>query len=69
VIVERQEPQHITLTLTRRELTLINNALNETREALDEDELSIRVGAPLEELEQLLQQVHAALVAMRNSPS
>jgi hypothetical protein len=67
VIVERIEPQSITLKLTRQELALFNNALNETREALDEDELQIRVGVTLAQLEQLLQEVHTALSGMRNS--
>lgn len=69
MLIEQLNAEQVTLTLTQEELTLFNNALNETREALDDDDLRIRVGTTLEKLEQLLHLVHTALEKMRSSAS
>ena len=47
----------VTLQLSREEVALLNNALNETLEALEEWELGTRLGAPREAVERLLEEL------------
>lgn len=55
-----------TVRLTRKDLTILANAINETREAIDEWEFSTRVGADPAEAEDLRQKLKALLVSMKD---
>jgi hypothetical protein len=52
---------YVTITLTLDELRILNNALNETLEVFagSDSELSTRVGASRDEVQELLRQIHA----------
>jgi hypothetical protein len=52
------------VVLTRHELVIINNALNEVRDALDVWEFSTRMGAEVEEAERLLADVDSLFRAL-----
>lgn len=52
------------IELTRKELTVLANAINEAREAIEEWEFSTRVGAGPVEAEDLRQKLKALLVSM-----
>lgn len=58
-----------TVRLTRKELIILSNAINETREAVEEWEFSTRVGARLAEAEELLERLSALLASMKDSGS
>ncbi len=49
------------LELTEHELVIVNNALNETLNAIDDDEFDTRVGATTGEVDALLSAVRGAL--------
>ncbi len=53
------------VSLSADELVLLNNALNETLEAVDEEEFDTRVGGSIAEVIALLGQVRSALDALR----
>jgi hypothetical protein len=55
--LERKETRDATVRLSRHELVMLNNALNEVCNGLDLDEFSIRMGAEIEEVEALLKEV------------
>jgi hypothetical protein len=55
--LERKETRDATVRLSRHELIMLNNALNEVCNGLDLDEFSIRMGAEIEEVEALLKEV------------
>jgi hypothetical protein len=55
--LERKETRDATVRLSRHELVILNNALNEVCNGLDLDEFSIRMGAEIEEVEALLKEV------------
>jgi hypothetical protein len=63
VKAEKNADQDYVLTLTRAELRIFNNAMNETLEALgaDEDEFATRVGASVQDVRDLLSEVNALL--------
>jgi hypothetical protein len=56
----------VTVQFTADELRMLNNAMNETLEALDDDEFSTRVGAERAEMSTLLDEVHALVVSLPN---
>jgi hypothetical protein len=62
--VRQSDPSHIVLDLTRNELILVNNALNEVCNGLDLPDFSTRLGAQRDELEALYKQIKAALDGM-----
>lgn len=51
----------ITVRCTKDEARLLENAINETLEAVEAWELPIRTGGSASELEELLQQLEAAI--------
>ncbi|WP_372728403.1 hypothetical protein [Nocardioides sp.] len=53
-----------TVTLTDAELRLLNNAMNEALEALDDDEFETRVGAERSEMQALLSEVNALIKSL-----
>jgi hypothetical protein len=55
--LERKETRDATVRLSRHELVMLNNALNEVCNGLDLDEFSIRMGAEIGEVEALLEEV------------
>ena len=60
---ESQAGSEATVTFTAAELRILNNAMNESLEALaaDADEFSTRMGASVEEVEALLVAVNAVV--------
>jgi len=54
---ERIEPDGAVVRLSKNELLILNNSLNEVCNALDTPEFSTRIGAQLENVEQLLSQI------------
>jgi hypothetical protein len=58
----------IVLELSRNELILVNNALNEVCHGLDLPDCSTRLGAGRDELEALLGQITRALESMTKRP-
>ncbi len=64
VKVIESSPVAVTVTLTRDELMIINNALNEVCHGVDLDhdgEFASRVGATRSEAQTLLAHIHAAI--------
>ncbi len=62
--VIESNPDAVTVTLTRDELMIINNALNEVCHGIDLDhdgEFASRVGATRSEAQTLLANLHAAI--------
>ena len=61
--IESQAGSEATVTFTAAELRILNNAMNESLEALaaDADEFSTRMGASVEEVEALLVAVNAVV--------
>lgn len=55
------------LTMTRDELRIVNNSVNETLEALDDDEYSTRVGATRDEARALRREFRVCTSAYRVS--
>ena len=55
-----------TVELTQFELGVLNNALNETLEALDTEEFETRVGASPQQVQTLLQEFGAVLERMNS---
>jgi hypothetical protein len=55
--LEGKENRDAIVRLSRHELVMLNNALNEVCNGLDLDEFSIRMGAEIEEAEALLKEV------------
>ena len=55
--LEGKEARDAIVQLSRHELVILNNALNEVCNGLDLDEFSIRMGAEIEEVEALLKEV------------
>jgi hypothetical protein len=51
----------IVVRMSRDEMTLLNNALNEILNGLDIEEFATRVGASREEAERLRAQIHSVL--------
>lgn len=51
------EVNEIMIKLSKRELLILNNALNEVCNALDLFEFQTRMGAELEEVQELLDQI------------
>lgn len=62
--VERVEAKEAIIRFSPDELLLLNNALNEVCNGLDIDEFSTRMGAELEDVEKLLQQIGEAIDTM-----
>ena len=58
----------VTLQVTRHELVIFNNALNEVCNALDIWEFSTRMGAEKEQVAQLLQQISATIDEIEKQP-
>lgn len=59
--------EHTSVTLSRAELVLLNNALNEAVELLSADEFFIRVGVRVEEALELQRQMKAVIQQMGRS--
>lgn len=59
--LEKLTKSEITLTLTQDELSILNNAMNESLEALagDENEFEIRMGTSIKSVEDLLESINA----------
>jgi hypothetical protein len=66
--VRESDASHIVLDLSRNELILLNNSLNEVCHGLDVPDFSTRLGAGWDELEALRRQIDAALVKMAKRP-
>jgi hypothetical protein len=47
-----------TIELSRHELVMLNNSMNETLNEIDEEEFETRVGATSDEVQALLVEVH-----------
>jgi hypothetical protein len=64
--LEKITATEATLTLTAEELRLLNNAMNESLEALgeDEDEFQNRMGSSSQKVEELLTAVNALVQQM-----
>ena len=60
-----QDREGFILRATRKELSMINNALNEICHGIHVSDFETRVGATLAEAEALLERVHAALARSR----
>jgi len=65
---EQGSDESVTLRLTRNELGILNNCLNEALEALDDDEFSVRVGASASEVEELLTEFRRLIARRRQGP-
>jgi hypothetical protein len=59
--IMKSDPTEVSLTLTRDELRILANSMNEANEALDDLEFSTRMGAEREEVQRLHAQFHALL--------
>ena len=59
--VLRREPHAAELRLTRGELAIINNALNEVCHGIDLPEFATRIGAEQDEARRLLAEIGALL--------
>jgi hypothetical protein len=57
-------PNGATVECSADELRLLNNAMNETLEALDDDEFETRVGAGRDAMTSLLDEVHSLVVSL-----
>jgi hypothetical protein len=66
--IERIELDSTLIRLSKEELLILNNALNEVCNALDRAEFSTRMGAELEDVEELLCQIGAMIDATREGP-
>jgi hypothetical protein len=66
--VRESDSSHIILDLSRNELILLNNSLNEVCHGLDLPDFSTRLGAGWDELEALRRQINAALETMTKRP-
>lgn len=66
--IRESDPSHIVLDLSRNELILLNNSLNEVCHGLDLPDFSTRLGADWDELEALRRQINAALETMGKRP-
>ncbi len=66
--IRESDPSHIVLDLSRNELILLNNSLNEVCHGLDLPDFSTRLGAGWDELEALRRQINAALETMGKRP-
>jgi hypothetical protein len=62
--VRESDEAHVVLEVSRNELILLNNALNEVCHGLDLADFTTRLGAGRDELEALLQEVSGALEGM-----
>lgn len=59
--VTAREKNSLTVRLTRDELAILNNALNEVCHGIDIPEFSTRIGAEIDEAKALLKQLGDAL--------
>ncbi len=59
--VEEVEKKKVTLSLSREELLILHQALNEVLNGLDVPELSTRMGAEREEVATLMQRLRGAI--------
>lgn len=59
--LEKLTKSEITLTLSQDELSILNNAMNESLEALasDENEFKVRMGTSVKNVEDLLDDINA----------
>ncbi|HTU19835.1 MAG TPA: hypothetical protein VMG10_17360 [Gemmataceae bacterium] len=62
--VRESDPSHIVVDLSRNELILLNNSLNEVCHGLSLPDFATRLGAGWDELEALRRQINAALEKM-----
>jgi len=62
--IRQSDESHVILDLSRNELILLNNALNEVCNDLDLPDFSTRLGAQQGELEALFRQIKEALEGM-----
>ncbi len=62
--IRESDETHIVLDLSRNELILVNNALNEVCNDLDLPDFSTRLGAQRGEIEAMFRQIKAALEGM-----
>lgn len=62
---ERISSDRASITLSRAELVLLNNALNEAAELLTADEFPIRVGGSADQAHELQRQLKAVIQQMK----
>ena len=62
--IRESDQAHVVLDLSRNEMILLNNALNEVCHGLDLPDFSTRLGAERGELESLLSQMSKVLDGM-----
>ena len=62
--VRESDPSRIVIDLSRNELILLNNSLNEVCHGLDLPDFTTRLGAGWDELEALRRQINTALEKM-----
>jgi hypothetical protein len=62
--IRQSDESHVLLDLSRNELILLNNTLNEICNGLDLPDFSTRLGAQRDELEALFRQIKEALEGM-----
>jgi hypothetical protein len=62
--LEQKDTRNVTVRLSRHELVMLNNALNEVCNGLDLDEFSIRMGAEIGEVQVLLEEVGSIINAI-----
>ena len=62
--IRESDQAHVVLDLSRNEMILLNNALNEVCHGLDLPDFSTRLGAERGELEALLRQINGAFEGM-----
>lgn len=61
MIIRAENPNQFVIELDRDELVVLNNALNEACDAIDDREFSTRLGISREAAESLLDQINQAL--------
>lgn len=59
--IHEVQDQQFTVTLSRNELVILNNALNEICNGIDAPEFETRIGATMEDARLLLREVHRAI--------
>lgn len=66
--IRERDPSHIVVELSRNELILLNNSLNEVCHGLHLPDFATRLGAGWDELEALRRQINTALEKMAKRP-
>jgi hypothetical protein len=64
MFIKKTTSQEADLTINHDELLILNNSINEALEALDDSELSTRMGCERSEAHALMKQIQALLTKM-----